>query len=170
MAKAEPSRSSHFSEVSCQGSDAPFLLTPDGWFLLGSPGPVTAGFACGVMLCGLLRLRGSTDLIPRALHVGHLWKVLLAVFRPHWTRSNRLVAVFISVSAILYVACHHKDLDHQSCPFQLLYTDYNIYGCRSFTTLCEGLQGSVGDPCVRARCFADPSYVSIPVFSNTVEM
>lgn len=67
----------------------------------GSSGPVAAGFACGVMLCGLLWLQGSMGLIPHAFHAWHLWQDLLAAFKPHRTRSNRLVLVFISISAIL---------------------------------------------------------------------
>lgn len=63
-------------------SNAPFPLTPDSCFLLGSPGPGTAGFACGVMFWRLLRLQGSTDLISHALHAGYLWCP-----RSHW--SNR---------------------------------------------------------------------------------
>jgi len=98
-------------------SDAPFLLTPDNWFILGSAGSVTADFAFSVMLCGLLWLQGSTDLIPHALACSVPLESIqcgIVAFRGCWTRTNRVVAVFVSVSAILYTPCHHKDPDHQS--------------------------------------------------------
>lgn len=95
-------------------TNTPFLLTLDSWFLLGSTESVTAGFAFSMMLCGLLQLQGSTDLILRS---GHLRKALLVAFRPCWTRTNSKVSVFISVSAIWYIPWHHKDLDHLSSSF-----------------------------------------------------
>lgn len=143
--------------------------TRDSWLLLGCPQPLTVGFACRVMLCGLLQLQGSIGLMPHDLHAGYVPKALLMACRPHWTRSNREVAILISVSDIFHIPCHHKDTDHRSCPFQPLFMAYNPCGCwllNLMAAFCEQ-QGSVGDPCTRGRYLAALSQVSIFGFSNS---